>query len=143
MQLSSISPNTSVSQQWQSLLQRREDFSELAQALQDGDLAGAQRAYAALQGLQQKSAASGSPAQTDFASLGAALGAGNLSQAQSDFAQLKNDSTSASQNGVSGVHKRHGRHHHTENSDSSTSTSSDSTTNWTSSTTGTSVNLTA
>ena len=154
MSVSSISSNNNVAQPWQTLLQRRQDFSELAQALQSGDLSGAQKAYSALQSLQQNTktnpntTTTGNPVQTDFAALGQALAAGNLSQAQSDFAQLKSDIQNTTQSNASGVHKHHGHHHHhTEQSDSSTSTSSDttsgSTTDSTSQTTGSGVNLTA
>ena len=109
---------------WQNTVQqRKQDFNQLAQALQAGDLAGAQQAYANLETLlpqNQTTNSNANPIQNDFASLGKALASGNLNQAQSDFSQLQTDLKSAYQNagaqGISGVH--HGHHHHHHSSDS-------------------------
>jgi len=136
MSISSITPNTSSLEAWQNTVQqRRQDFSQLAQALQSGDLAGAQTAYANLQSLQQNSqtgsnptsGASGNPLQNDFAALGQALASGNLSQAQSDFAQLQSDFKSALQNaagslGIGAAHRGHHHHHPVASSQDSNST---------------------
>ena len=157
--ISSITLNTGTSSTWQNVFQqRKQDFSQLSQALQNNDLQGAQQAYADLQSLQQSQSGSnsnsnsnGSPIQSDFAALGQALSSGNLSQAQSDFSQLQTDIKSAFQTqsgsqGTSGTHRGHHHHHHAEASsqDSSNSTT-DSTTNSTTNSQSTSggVNLTA
>lgn len=139
MSISSISSNAGVPQGWQSPFQQaRRDFGQLAQALQAGDLAGAQKAYADLQSLQQNnqsgtnSAASANssadPIQNDFQALGQALASGDLTQAQTDFAQLQNDVKSALQKeggfpGLGAAHRGHHHHHHPEVQDQSSSTS--------------------
>lgn len=160
MFISSIASNTGVSSTWQNVFQqRRQDFSQLAQALQNGDLSGAQQAYADLQSLQQSQSGStsnskinGSPIQNDFMALGQALSSGNLSQAQSDFTQLQNDIKSAFQNpsgaqGTSGSHRGHHHHHHhaeASGQDSSSNRTTDSTTSSTNnSQSGSGINLTA
>jgi len=156
MSISSITPNPGVSTGWQNVFQqRRQDFSQLAQALQSGDLSGAQKAYGDLMSLQQNQAganpnSNGGPIQNDFAALGQALSSGNLSQAQSVFTQLQNDIQSAFQNqsgaqGPSGTHRGHHHHHHSEASsqDSSNGTTADNTSSNTSSQTGSGVNLIA
>ena len=88
--------------------QRRADFRTLGLALQNGDLAGAQSAFADLTKLLQSNgqatstAASGtgastsvpgtgSPLQTDFEALSKALQSGDLSSAKSAFGQLMKD----------------------------------------------------
>ncbi len=151
MSISSIS--SSLSQGWQNVAQqRRQDFSQLSQALQSGDLAGAQRAYANLQTLQPDgqsgsnlgSNSNANPIQNDFSQLGQALASGNLSQAQSAFSQLQSDIKSTFQQsgstGTSGVH--HGHHHHhraTSDQDSTTTTNDTSTASDSSSNSGVSV----
>lgn len=92
--------NASVPQNWQRVLQGREDFTLLAQALESGDLATAREAYADLQGLQQSLISSGTPIPGDLAALGKALATNDLSQAQSDLAQLQGDIRSRLQNRV-------------------------------------------
>jgi outer membrane protein assembly factor BamD (BamD/ComL family) len=78
----------------------KQDFNQLASALQSGDLSGAQSAYSNIQQLfQANPGASPSNAtsngsntvQSDFAALGQALQSGDLSQAQSAFSQLQSD----------------------------------------------------
>ena len=145
MSISSISSGTTMPQDFQTIRQQqRQDFSQLAQALQDGDLTGAQKAYADLQSLQKgnqsgtntntNSGSSQNPLQADFAALGQALSSGNLSQAQSDFTQLQADLKNAYQNqaGIQGAGAHHGHHHHhavsSSDSDSNTSGSSSSVT---------------
>jgi len=76
--------------------QVRQDFRQLASALQNGDLSDAQSAYAKIQEILGASAGSSDSSgsntlQNDFATLGQALESGNLSQAQSAFSQLQND----------------------------------------------------
>ena len=123
MSISGISSNTSFlpqwnagssQQQWQRVLQVREDVTQLALALESGDLADAQKAYADLRGLQQASAASGITIPTDFATLGETLASNSLSQALNGFAQLQNDLESALQNqfGAGVAHGHHGHHNH-------------------------------
>src|ERR1700687_3387956 len=76
--------------------QIRQDFKQLAGSLQSGDLAGAQKAYAALQKLlpsqsqnstssTQSSSSSTNPIVSDFNALGKALQSGDLTAAQSAF----------------------------------------------------------
>lgn len=161
MSISNITATAGLSQTWQSLFQqRKQDFSNLAQALQSGDLAGAQKAYADLQSLQQNSPAgsnarsnsNGNPVQSDFAALGQALASGNLSQAQSDFSKLQSDFKSALQNTaqqIGGAHKGHHHHRHQEaasSQDSSSTpgaTTADNSQSNSSSGPGTGVNVTA
>jgi DNA-binding FadR family transcriptional regulator len=142
MSVSSVSSNLSLSQtDWRSLMnQWKQDFKQLASALQNGDLTGAQQAYTALQQLQQSSqsssqspsgqpaSSSGNPIQNDFAALGQALQSGDLNAAQSAFSQLQSDMKAASQNGASGAVQsaHHGHHHHRHASSASDSTSSTS-----------------
>ena len=100
MSISALSSNliNDLSQQQNPFRQIRQDFGQLANALQSGDLSGAQSAYSNLQQLLQSrpgasNANSNAPntIQTDFASLGQALQSGDLNQAQSVFAQLQKD----------------------------------------------------
>jgi hypothetical protein len=159
MSISSITPNTALPPTWQNVFQqRRQDFSQLAQALQSGDLAGAQQAFSDLQSLQPNtgngtntnSNSSGNPIAKDWAALGQALSSGNLSQAQSDFAQLQTDIKTAYQNqsGAQGTNRaHHGHHHHHHSEVSSSQDSNNNTDSPNGSTTGTnttgSVNLQA
>ena len=69
---------------WQ---QRRQDFHNLSQALQSGDLSGAQSAFAALSAGRSSQAAS--HPNSLFSQLGQALQGGNLSAAQQAFAQIQ------------------------------------------------------
>ena len=151
MSISGISSNTSFlpqwntgspQQQWQRVLQVREDFTQLALALESGDLADAQNAYADLQGLQHVSSQSGITIPTDFATLAAALASNSLSQALSGFVQLQNDLESALQNQFdAGVaHGYHGHHNHNRTDGQSvTDATSDATPN----STGTAVDVIA
>ena len=92
--------------------QRAEDFKALAGALQSGDLAGAQQAFAAWQKDQPNSAqpasAGGASSPTtqagrDLQALQSALSSGDLTGAQKAFATLKQDMHGAG---------RAGHHHH-------------------------------
>jgi outer membrane protein assembly factor BamD (BamD/ComL family) len=78
----------------------KQDFDQLASALQSGDLSGAQSAYSNIQQLlpanpgttPSNTTSNGSnTVQSDFAALGQALQSGDLSQAQSAFSQLQSD----------------------------------------------------
>jgi len=122
-----------TTQVWQGTMQQRKlDFSQLAQALQQGDLTGAQKAFADLQSLSQPQSGSSSTSASsntssngtsaladDFAALGKALQAGNLADAQSAFAKIQSD-MKANKGG-------HHHHHHGTSSASSSSTGQSST----------------
>jgi len=87
----------------------RQDFEQLAGALQSGDLSDAQSAYSSIQQLLQSYQGSSNTSagssgtstantvQNDFAALGQALQSGDLTQAQSAFSQLQTDVQSARQ----------------------------------------------
>ena len=134
--------NTNFPQQWQRVLQRREDFTLLAEALESGDLAAARQAYADLQTLQENSILAGTLLQGDFAALGKALASSNLSQAQSDLAQLQSDVKSMlrNQSGLQGTGgaRGHQRHHHPAESNQDSSNTTNPTSQM-----GISVNVTA
>jgi hypothetical protein len=74
---------------------RRSDLQQLGQALQSGDLAGAQQDFAAIQNLGKNGPFAGGNAfavtarQQDFAAVGQALQSGDLAGAQKAFAQLQ------------------------------------------------------
>ena len=81
-----------------------QDYKQIGQDLQSGDLTDAQTAYSNLQQLVQaypgsSSTNSSTPTtvQTDFATLGQDLGAGNLTSSQSAFSQLQSDIAAALQ----------------------------------------------
>ncbi len=113
----------------------RQDYAELAKALQSGDLTTAQSAFTALQQELQTqtgsstsstassttaSATSSDPISNDLSALGQALSSGNLTQAQSAFAQLQTDIRTAQQSATSQSQNStawrgaegHGHHHH-------------------------------
>ena len=83
--------------------QKRIDFQQLAQALQNGNLGGAQQAFSTLDQLLSASNQSQSSAQnkqqgsqnnpfsTDLSAIGQALKSGDLAGAQKVFAQLQAD----------------------------------------------------
>jgi hypothetical protein len=84
--------------------QIRQDFRELASAVQSGDLPDAQAAYSSIEQLLQANqtasdgnASSNGPntLQSDFAALGQALQAGDLTGAQGALSQLQSDSQAA------------------------------------------------
>ena len=148
MSISGISSNTSFfqqtntnpSQQWQHVLQGREDFALLAQALESGDLVSAQQAFADLQSLRQGLISSEIPIQGDFAALGKALASNDLFQAQTDLAQIRSDVRSALQNQsgpAAAAIRGHHRHH------SSSANNSDAFSGETSSEVGKTLNVTA
>lgn len=102
---------TSPQQQWERVLQVRQDFSQLALDLQSGDLADARKAYGDLQSLQVSSAA-GTSIPTDIAALGQTLATNSLSEALSDSTELQGD-LSALQNqfGLGAEHAHRGHRH--------------------------------
>jgi hypothetical protein len=141
----SFSSNLSQTSSQSSTNQVQQSFKQLANSLQSGDLAGAQKAFATLQTLLQTQAASqsssappastqNSPVQNDFAALGQALSSGDLTSAQSDFSKLQSDLKTASQSGASGsahgagsAHHGH-RHRHASGASDSDSTDTNSST---------------
>jgi hypothetical protein len=95
--------------------QPQQAFQAVGQALQSGDLAGAQQAFAALQKDAPKSGGaqgngqgpnSTNPTATDFQNLSQALQSGDLSAAQAAYAKLQTDQQAARSGG------RHHHHHH-------------------------------
>ena len=153
MSVSNVSSSSVVTQtDWRSVVnQFKQDFKQLASSLQSGDLAGAQKAYTALQQLlqsnqsggqssnAQQASSSNNPIQNDFAALGQALSSGDLSGAQSAFSQLQTDMKAAGSNNASGGVQSalHGHHHHRHVSGASDSDSDSSTTDQTANTSGT------
>jgi len=106
--------------------QRTQDFKALQTALQSGDLAGAQQAFAALQkdktGAAQSSTGASpstdnSQGSKDFQALQTALSSGNLAAAQQAFTALKKD--------VQGAGKAGHHHHHHGGSVSGSTTPTD------------------
>jgi outer membrane protein assembly factor BamD (BamD/ComL family) len=115
MSISALSSSliSDLSQQWQNpFRQIKQDYNELASALQSGNLSDAQSAYASIQQLvsahqnssnSNTSSSASNTIQTDFAALGQALQSGSLSQAQSAFSQLQSDLQTALQSGAVSV----------------------------------------
>ncbi len=116
MNVSSISSGNnsyqaSISSEYQ---QRRQDFKALQNALQQGDLSGAQSAFASLQsnisGLSKPQNSSSNAnsqqnqAKQDFQALQTALQSGDLTSAQKAFATLQQDMKTA--------RASRGHHHH-------------------------------
>jgi len=88
---------SSIYQELQAFFQQRgSDLQQLGQALQSGDLAGAQKEFSAIQSLGQSGpfasgdAFNSSQREQDFAAIGQALQSGDLAGAQQAFAQLQN-----------------------------------------------------
>lgn len=95
MSTAAVSSN-SIYQELQAYFQQRgSDQKALGQALDSGDLAGAQKEFAAIQALGQSGPLASGNAyiktgrQQDFAAIGQALQAGDLAGAQKAFAQLQ------------------------------------------------------
>ena len=114
--------------------QRRNDFQQLAQSLQSGDLAGAQAAFTDLTNLSQnsKAGASSSTSQIgqDFAAIGQALQSGDLAGAQQAFATFQQDVKGAfqppSQNSQAAQQQVSVQHHHHHHGAGSSASSDDS-----------------
>jgi len=88
--------------------QFRQEFQQLGQDLQKGDLSGAQTDFTALQQLEpgnnaSSSTQSKSPIAQDFTQLSQDMQAGNVSAAQQDYAKIQQDSRAA---------QGHHHHHH-------------------------------
>jgi hypothetical protein len=130
MSIDAISASTNSNQtndMQANLLQMRKYFEQLGQALQSGDLSGAQSAFSSLQQILSSSSANQGQAtqQTgqntltaDMNALSQALKSGDMSKAQDAFTKLQQDMQAAQ--------KGHHRHHH--KSDSSQNSVSDSNT---------------
>lgn len=113
--------------------QGKQDFSDLATALQSGNLSGAQAAFTAFQHdldqatQQQNSQAQGvsstqsSTMKQDMQSLSTALQSGNTASAQSAFSTLQQDLQASQQLTADGHHHHH---HHSASDSQSSSTSS-------------------
>ena len=82
----------------------RQNFQQLSQSIQSGDLSVAQTAYASLiQNLPQQSAGNGNnPFQQAIASIGSALQSGDISGAQQTLQTMQSQ--------MKGMHHHH--HHH-------------------------------
>jgi hypothetical protein len=90
----------------------RQAFSQMATAIQSGDLSGAQQAYAALGQFQpsnQGGSAPSGPFAQGLSAIGQDLQNGNLSAAQQDLASLELQMQSAG-----GAHHHHHHHHHAD-----------------------------
>jgi hypothetical protein len=152
MSVSGISSTNNLNQSdWQSIFsQSQQYFNALSQALQSGNLAGAQNAFSSLQQLapnsSQNSATTTSANATssangtssigsDFSALGQALQSGDLAGAQKAFAQLQQDMQTA--------RTGHHHHHHSQASNASAATQDSSATTSSSSTSGNLINLVA
>lgn len=112
MSISALSTNliTDLSQQQRQnpFQQIKQDFQQLASALQSGDLQGAQSAYSNIQqvlgsGANSSGSGGSNALQNDFATLGQALQSGDLTQAQSAFSQLQSDVQTGRQYGSAGA----------------------------------------
>src|SRR5258708_25302671 len=88
----------------------RQEFQQLGQDLQSGNLSTAQADFATLQQLnpqaQSTSAALGSPVAQEFAQVSQDLQSGNTSAAQQDYAKIQQ----GIQNQSTGTHPHHHRH---------------------------------
>ena len=125
MSIAGISSNlllNSLSPRQTSLQQFKDEFQQLGQDLQAGNLTAAQADYAQLQQIEQQKNSSTSQSNTTnsvsqlFDQLGKDLASNNVSSAQNDF----NDIMKAIQNrGGAQVHHHH--HHHGAGSSSQTS----------------------
>jgi hypothetical protein len=110
MSVSSVNLDPSIaSSSWRSTVQQAtQDFNQLFQSLQSGNVDSAQQAYSSIQQIQaalqqnasgQTSASTAStasnPVASDWSALGQALQSGSLSSAQSALNQLQQDAQSA------------------------------------------------
>ena len=109
MSISSVAldPSAGTSGWRSSIRQAGQDFNQLVQALQSGDLAAAQQAYGSFQQIQAGQTSVTTPASTvaattttnpvasDWSAMGQALQSGSLSSAQGALGQLQQDAQSA------------------------------------------------
>jgi hypothetical protein len=116
MSIAGISSNlllNSLSPKQASLQQFRDEFQQLGQDLQAGNLTAAQADYAQLQQIEQQKNSSASQSNITnsvsqlFDQLGKDLASGNVSSAQDDF----NDIMKAVQSSGRSVHHHHHHHH--------------------------------
>jgi hypothetical protein len=116
MSIAGISSNlllNSLSPKQASLQQFRDEFQQLGQDLQAGNLTAAQADYAQLQQIEQQKNSSASQSNITnsvsqlFDQLGKDLASGNVSSAQDDF----NDIMKAVQSSGPSVHHHHHHHH--------------------------------
>jgi len=124
MSISSVSATTTPVYQAPPQNGIRQNFQQLAQALQSGDLSNAQAAYASLiQNLPHQnpngSSTSNNPFQQAIASIGSALQSGDLKGAQQALQTLQSQ--------MKGAH--HGHHHRHGTTQTGTSDTSGSTIN--------------
>ena len=140
MSITSISNNSQYLSPLQLLNQPKQDLTSLGNALNSGDLAGAQTAFSAFQQDLQKIQAgtqSGTTPAKDFQTLQDALSSGDLAGAKKAFDTFMQD--------VQHTKRRHHYHHH--RNDGSTTAGSASTGTDTSSDgangTGSNINVTA
>jgi len=105
---SSCSSSSSPTQEVTVSQQLKKELKQLTDAIQTGNLTGAQQAYSALQQLDPQksqdstSGASTNPIRKDLKAVGQALQSGDLSGAQSAFSKLQTDlKAAAAQNGAS------------------------------------------
>jgi len=98
----SIASQTQNSDMRTEFAQRAKNFKALGDALQSGDLSGAQKVYEEMQANAPKTSAN-NPLANDFSALGDALKSGDVSAAQKAFATLQQDGKA--------LHKAHGHHH--------------------------------
>jgi outer membrane protein assembly factor BamD (BamD/ComL family) len=113
---------SSLSQPQNRFQQFRQDFQQLGQDLQAGNLSAAQSDFTTLQQLtgQNSSASQSSHSiSQDFSQLGQDLQAGNLTAAQQDFSTITQDIQKALSQGQVQGHHRHHHHHHEGGGDSS------------------------
>jgi len=113
MSIAGISSNfllNSLSPKQTSLQQFKDEFQQLGQNLQAGNLKAAQNDYAQLQQIEQQKNSSQSSSTSSvsqlFDQLGKDLASNNVSSAQDDF----NDIMKAVQSGGSQVHHHHNHH---------------------------------
>lgn len=116
MSLSGISSSNLFSYESQNnqnqhkLQQFQQEFEQLGEDLQSGNLSAAQTDFATLQqmapqGTSSTSSASSNPLQQAFQQLGQDLQSGNVSAAQQDYSNIQQDFQNMAQ-------QAHGHHHH-------------------------------
>jgi hypothetical protein len=99
--------------------QFQQDFQQLGQALQSGNLSAAQADFVTLQQLNPQptstaEASNNNPIAQGFTALAQDLQNGNLSAAQQQFATIQQDFQNQ---GAQGSQEAHGHHHHHEGGD--------------------------
>ena len=100
--------------------QAQQEFQQLGQDLQSGNISAAQTDMAALQKLQPQSSTSSTqsnPIAQEFTQLSQDLQAGNISNAQQDYAKIQQDFQSQSTS--TALSQTHAHHHHGGGSGSS------------------------